>query len=131
MAASLVYEKIKKIRAQASAVIIYPSLKGYVIIEAKDEVEARLACANVPHVKGLLHKPMAVEEISELLVSKPVEDVFNKGDLVEIMTAPFKGERAKIVRVNKEKEEVTVELVEVAVPIPVTIKMNAVKRVPT
>ena len=40
------------------------------------------------------------------------------------------GERAKVVRIDKDKEEVTVELVEVAVPIPVTIKLGTVKVLP-
>jgi transcriptional antiterminator NusG len=53
-----------------------------------------------------------------------------KGDLIEITSGPFKGERAKVVRIDKEKEEVTVELVEVAVPIPVTIKMGTIKALP-
>jgi transcriptional antiterminator NusG len=131
MVTALIHEKIRKTHAQTSAIIVSPSLRGYVIMEAKDEVEARQACSNVPHVKGLLHKAMTIEDISEFLVSKPVEVTLNKGDLVEILMMPFKGERAKIVRVNKEKEEVTVELIEVAVPIPVTIKLHAVKLVPT
>ena len=62
--------------------------------------------------------------------SKPVEITLEKGDLVEVSSGPFKGERAKIVRIDKVKEEVTVELVEVAVPIPVTIKLGTIKLLP-
>jgi transcriptional antiterminator NusG len=49
------------------------------------------------------------------------------GDLVEISSGPFKGERARIVQVDKEKEEVTVEFFEATVPIPVTVKSESVK----
>ena len=50
-----------------------------------------------------------------------------EGQLVEIISGPFKGDKAKITRVNAAKEEVTVELQEAAVKIPVTIKAENVK----
>ena len=50
-----------------------------------------------------------------------------KGDIVEIISGPFKREKAKITRVDKTKEEVVVELLEAAVPIPMTLKMDAIK----
>ena len=46
---------------------------------------------------------------------------------VPVISGPFKGERAKVVRTDKEKDDVTVELIEVAVPIPVTIKTNTIR----
>ena len=38
-----------------------------------------------------------------------------------------KRENAKITRIDKAKEEVVVELLEAAVPIPITVKMDSVK----
>ncbi len=128
--ADLLYEKIKKMHSPVAAMITSPRLKGYVIAEATDELEAKRVITNVPHVKGVLHKPMQISEITELLESKPAEINLEKGQLVEIVAGPFKGEKAKVASVNKEKEEVTVELVEVAVPIPVTIKMGTIKVLP-
>jgi len=49
------------------------------------------------------------------------------GDTVEMVSGPFKGERAKVVKIDEAKDEVTVELVEVAVPIPVTVKTKMLK----
>ena len=60
-------------------------------------------------------------------VTKKVEMNIKKGDIVEIIVGPFKREQAKIIRMEKEKEEIVVELLEAAVPIPITIKMDAVK----
>ncbi len=137
--ADLLHEKIKKDKAKPAeargfkalrALLVSPQLKGYLIVESLDELEARKLITNVPHVKGALHRSMAVTDVAELLESKPVEIVINKGDLVEIVSGAFKGEKAKVVRIDKDKEEVTVELVEVAVPIPVTIKMNTIKVIP-
>jgi transcriptional antiterminator NusG len=50
-----------------------------------------------------------------------------KNDIVEVISGPFKGENAKVSRVDKMKEDVVVELVEAAVPIPITVKIDAVK----
>ena len=50
-----------------------------------------------------------------------------KKDIVEIISGPFKGENAKVSRIDRIKEDVVVELVEAAVPIPITVKIDAVK----
>jgi transcriptional antiterminator NusG len=50
-----------------------------------------------------------------------------KNDIVEIISGPFKREQAKITRIDKAKEEVVVELLGAAVPIPITVKMDSVK----
>lgn len=125
--ADLLTEKIRKTRAPINSVIVSPRLRGYLIVEAQSDVEAKKLIASVPHVKGILPKTIAISEIKELLESKPQELQINKGDLIEITSGPFKGEKAKVVRIDKEKETVTVELVEVAVPIPVSIKLGTIK----
>ncbi len=128
--ADMLYEKIKKYKLPVKSLIVSPQLKGYLIAEADNDVEAKQAIQNVPHVKGLLKNTMAIGDITELLESKPVEIVINRGDMVEIVSGPFKGEKAKVVRIDLEKEDVTVELIEVAVPIPVTIKLGTIKVLP-
>ncbi len=50
-----------------------------------------------------------------------------KNDIVEIISGPFRREQAKVTRIDKTKEEVVVELLEAAVPIPITVKIDAVK----
>ena len=47
--------------------------------------------------------------------------------LVEHVNGPFKGERARVQRIDQAKEEITVELVDAMVPIPVTVKGDSVK----
>lgn len=124
----LLYKKIEKTKVPIKAIIVSPRLRGYVLVEAPDDITAKSVITNVPHIKGALHKSIQVSEITELLESKPQEIVLNKGDLVEIISGPFKGEKAKVVRIDNS--DVTVELVEVAVPIPVTIKINTLKVLP-
>lgn len=125
--ADLLSEKAKKTDAPINAIIVSPRLKGYLMVEGSDQAEVKKLVAGVPHVKGVLQKSIEVSEIKELLESAPVEINLERGQMIEITSGPFKGEKAKIVRIDQAKEEVTVELVEVAVPIPVTIKLDTVK----
>ncbi|HEC92604.1 MAG TPA: hypothetical protein ENI51_06410, partial [Candidatus Atribacteria bacterium] len=46
---------------------------------------------------------------------------------VEIVVGPFKGERGKVTRVDEQKSELTLELLDAAIPIPVTLSMNSLR----
>lgn len=46
---------------------------------------------------------------------------------MELVSGPFKGEKARVVRVDVKKEEITVELFEATVPIPVTVQGDSIK----
>ena len=50
-----------------------------------------------------------------------------EGDIVEIIAEPFKKEKAKVIRIDKQKEEVVVSLLAAVVPLPVTVKIDNVK----
>jgi len=81
----------------------------------------------VPYARGLLPAEIPYQEIEHMLEQVKVEMNIRKGDIVEIISGPFKRENAKVMRINRQKEEIVVELLESAVPIPITVKMDAVK----
>ncbi|MBW2971730.1 transcription elongation factor Spt5, partial [Candidatus Woesearchaeota archaeon] len=66
-------------------------------------------------------------EMEHMIEPVKRELTIKKNDIVEIISGPFKRETAKITRIDEPKEEVVVELVEAAVPIPITLKIDAVK----
>ncbi|HLD97101.1 MAG TPA: transcription elongation factor Spt5, partial [Candidatus Nanoarchaeia archaeon] len=110
--------------------IIHPhGMRGYLFVEAKNRQDAEQAAFRVPYARGLLQKEVSYEEIEHMLEpSKKVEVNIQKGDIVEIISgAAFKHSQAKVTRIDKTKEEVVVELLESAVPIPITLKLDAVK----
>jgi transcriptional antiterminator NusG len=49
------------------------------------------------------------------------------GDIVEVVSGPFKGMRAKITRVDQTKEEVVLELLEATFTLPITVHADYVK----
>ncbi len=109
------------------AIIVPPGVKGYILVEAPDEVTVRRMVAGLPHVKGLVQGVMDVSELDALLESKPIIEQLKPGTIVKVIAGPFKGAKAKIIRVDEQKEEVTIELLESAVKIPITIEAENVK----
>lgn len=103
-------------------------IKGYVFMEARDLGDAIQLVQGVPHTKGFVKGEVDFEkEVKPLLQPKSSVLDVKKGDLIELIAGPFKGEKAKVIRVDENKEEVTVELIEATVPIPVTAKGMHVK----
>lgn len=101
-------------------------IKGYVFVEG-DVKEIELAVQDIPHVRGLIKKAIGMEQIERYLRPKTVVVELNPGDIVEVVGGPFKGERGKVTRYDKDKREVTMELLEAAVPIPVTVSVEFIK----
>ena len=50
-----------------------------------------------------------------------------EGALVEVVAGPFKGMQARVVRVDPSKEEVTVEILEAAFTLPITVHADYVR----
>ncbi len=102
-------------------------LRGYIFVEAATRIDADQAALNIPYARGILPKLIRMSEIEHMLEQVKVEKNIQKFDICEIISGPFKREKAKVTRVDKVKEEVVLELLEAAVPIPITIKMDAIK----
>jgi transcription termination/antitermination protein NusG len=102
-------------------------MRGYIFIEAPDLAEAQRAVYQIPYARGVLEKPVGYNEIEHMFDIAKTEVNILKGDIAEVISGPFKREKVKVTRIDKTKEEVVVELLEAAVPIPITVKMDAIK----
>ncbi len=102
-------------------------LRGYIILESEDRDSAEEACFNLPYVKGIIGKTITYEEVKNMLEPKVTVVNIEKDDIVEILSEPFKKEKAKVLRIDKQKGEVVVSLLGAVVQIPVTIKLENVK----
>lgn len=122
-----VASNVQKKKLDVYCIIKPHGLRGYIFVEAKDKEAAEEAYRGVPYAKGLLPQPIKYEEIEPMIeqIKAPVN--IQKNDIVEIISGPFKREKAKISRIDTQKEEVVVELLEAAVPIPITLKLDSVK----
>src|SRR3989338_10046446 len=102
-------------------------MRGYIFLEAADKASAEQAAFNVPYARGILAKEIEYKEIEHMLEQVKKEANIRKNDIAELLSGPFKREQCKIMRIDRTKEEVVVELLEAAVPIPITVKIDAVK----
>src|SRR4030067_96987 len=107
--------------------LVFPhGMTGYILVEADSPDLIRQIATGIPYVRGILRKPASYQEIEHLIEFRPETIDVHKGDIVNIIAGPFKGEKAKVTRVDLQKAQVVVELLEAAVPIPITIGLDSV-----
>lgn len=120
---------VAKARAEGIALqsVIHPEeIKGYLFVEG-DIKEVEKVVQQMPHIRGLIKKPIEVKQIQRYLQPKEVVVELDVGDMVEVIGGPFKSEKGKVTRYDKTKRECTIELLEVAVPIPVTVSVEFIR----
>jgi len=107
--------------------IFHPEeFRGYLFIEGDvNDIEASIK--GIPHIRGLINKDVSLKELERFLIEEKREIKVEVGDIVEIIGGPFKGEKGKVTRVDNTKNEVVIEFLEAAIPIPVTISINSVR----
>ena len=110
------------------SIIVLDSFKGYIIVEAPDSNAAYEALAGIRHVRGQIRGDLPFKDIEGYLVKKPVVSELSTNDIVEVIAGPFKSMKAKITRVDYEKQEATVVLLDSPYQIPVTVDANYLKR---
>ena len=125
-ASEMISAKVKKKSLNVFAIVRPHGLRGYIILEAADRESAEEAAYDLPYVKGIIGKTITYEEIKNMVEPKVEAVNIEPGDIVEMLTQ-FKGEKAKVVRIDKQKGEVVVSLLGATVPIPVTVKIDNVK----
>ncbi len=118
---------VQKKKMNVYAVIRPHGLRGYIFLEAENRQEAEDSIKGVPYSRGLLRKLVSYDDIKHMLEQGIQELNIQKGDIVEIISGSFKRDKAKITRIDMQKEEVVVEILEAAVPIPITVKIDAVR----
>jgi len=96
-------------------------------LEAEDRDSAEEGVFNLPYLKGIIGTTIRYEEIKNMIDPSVTSISIKDGDIVEIISEPFKKEKAKVLRIDKQKEEVVVSLLGAVVPLPVTIKMDNVR----
>lgn len=119
-------ERAKGDGYEIKAMVHPQELKGYLIIEGKEK-DIRKLVRKVRHAKGIIPESVEMEDINKFLESREIEIEVERDDIVEVIGGPFKGEKGKVTRVDEANSEVTLELLEATVPIPVTVGVESVK----
>jgi len=112
---------------RVKAILVPETLRGYVFLETLEFRDVEIAISGVPHVRGRVGGKVSFEEIDKFLVPPPAAEGLGTGDVVELTSGPFKGERARITRVDSAKEELIVELLDSPHTIPLRTHADFVK----
>ncbi|MCK4429519.1 MAG: transcription elongation factor Spt5 [Candidatus Aenigmarchaeota archaeon] len=111
---------------ELKSILFLEELKGYLFLEGERE-DINRAIYAAPHVRGIVRTPVEVKEISRYLTKEKPSIELNIMDTIEVLSGPFKGEKGRIMRINDAKKELTIELLEAVVSIPLTISINIVR----
>jgi len=126
-AVDMVADRAEKKNLNVYSVLRPHGLRGYIFLESEDRESAEEAVFNLPYVKGIIGKTIEYSEIQGM-VQPTMESVsIKEGDIVEMIGSTLKGEKAKVLRIDKQKEEVVVSLFGAVVPLPVTVKIDNIK----
>jgi transcriptional antiterminator NusG len=126
-AVDMISDRARKKNLNVYSVLRPHGLRGYIFLESEDRESAEEAVFNLPYVKGIIGKTIEYSEIQGM-VQPTIESVsIKEGDIVEMISSTLKGEKAKVLRIDKQKEEVVVSLFGAVVPLPVTVKIDNIK----
>ena len=129
--------RLLAMKVDIKSIVVPESLKGYIIVESATNLDMKNPDMKVRHLRGIVgankdgtidaSSQITLEEVKKFLKPQPIISSIQKGSIVELVSGPFKGEKSKVVRLDESREEVVLELIEAAVPIPVTVKADQIR----
>jgi len=109
------------------SVLVIENVMGYIFVEGeKHDVE--VTCTDVSQFRAKILGRETLDNLSKHLEAKPTIQGIKVSDIVEIISGPFKGSRAKIVSLTMTREEITVELLDSRITIPIVIHADYVRK---
>jgi len=127
--ADMIALRVENNKLPIKAVLVPEMMKGYVFVEADGPHFVEQAISGIKHVRSRVPGLVTFSEVERYIVVKPVIEELGIDDIVEVVGGPFKGMRAKITRIDKTKEEVTLELLEATFTLPITVHADYVRLV--
>jgi transcriptional antiterminator NusG len=125
--ADLINSRAQKSKIEIPAILVTPELRGYIFVEGFDEELLKNVIKTMSYARNLLDGDTPVDQIEHFLTPTSAVAKITEGDIVEMVAGPFRGEKAKITHIDYSKEEITVELLDSMVPIPITVRGEQVR----
>jgi transcriptional antiterminator NusG len=126
-AADLVNLRAEKSKLEIPSILVTPELRGYIFIEGYNKERIKDMIKTVSYARNMLDGDIPIDQIEHFLVPTSAVAKIEEGDIVEMIAGPFRGETAKVTHIDDTKEEITVELFESVVPIPITVRGEQVR----
>jgi transcriptional antiterminator NusG len=114
-------------RIPLRSILVPETLKGYIFIEANGPHIVEEAIMGIKHVRSRVPGVVSFAEVEKYVVVRPIIEELDINDIVEVTGGPFKSMKAKIMDIDRAKEEVTIELLEATFTLPITVHADYVK----
>jgi transcription termination/antitermination protein NusG len=128
--------KAKREKVEVYSILCPAPMRGYVYLEGVNPDRLADLIKGVKRARGMVRRrgsedpaesAIPLKEIEHFLEPKPLVSGIVEGNIVEITQGPFKGEKARVTQIDEGKEEITVELIEAMISIPITVRGDAVR----
>ncbi len=106
------------------AILVISTMKGYVFFEAPNAQVVGDAIAGFKHVKSQVPGIIQFGDIEKFLITTSIVSELTIDDVVEVSGGPFKGMRAKVTRVEPNRTEATIILLDAPTQLPITINAD-------
>ncbi len=126
-AADMINSRAKKSKIDIPAILVTPELRGYIFVESYNDELIKDMIKTISYVRNMLEGDIPINQIEHFLTPASAVSKITEGDIVEMVAGPFRGETAKVTHIDDTKEEITVELFEAMVPIPITVRGEQVR----
>ncbi len=120
-------ERKPEVTQDVYAILCPDNLRGYIFVEGMNVDRLREKARSIKKARNFLESPVDISEIELYLTPLSTVEGFEEGSLIEITKGPFKGEKARVKHIDESKEEITVELIDAMMPIPVTLNGDSVR----
>jgi transcription termination/antitermination protein NusG len=125
--ADLLSSRSKRSDFEIASILVTPELRGYIFVEGYDRERLKDVIKTISYARTVLEGDIPIGQIEHFLVPTSAVAKIAEGDIVEMVAGPFRGETAKVTHIDDAKEEITVELFESVVPIPITVRGEQVR----
>ncbi len=125
--ADLLNSRAENSEFEYPSILSTPDLRGYIFIEGYDRERLKDVIKTISYARTVLDGDIPIDQIEHFLIPTSSVAKIAEGDVVEMIAGPFRGENAKVTHIDDSKEEITVELFESVVPIPITVRGEQVR----
>ena len=125
--ALMLSDKAKVESLPIKAILAPAELKGYIIVEAQTPHIVDELIRGMRHTRERIQGTISPDEVDHYIETRPIVEGLEEGTLVEVIAGPFRGMKARIARVDTSKEEVTIEILEAAFTLPITVHADYVR----
>ncbi len=127
--AKIIMQRVEATNLPIYSIIIPPHSKGLLIVEADNAAAVIEATSGIKYFKRLVFGTVPEKEVLDMLIAKVEEEEFKIGDIVEVISGPFRDMKARVMRVDKDKKEIVIEFLDRSVTLPITVSADMLRKV--